>query len=222
MPLLAPDVPVVTWWQGAPPDRIAYDPLGVVADRRITDTAQADQPVQALHVRADDYAPGDTDLSWTRVTPWRSVLAGAFDAGLAKATSAKIVSPDTDPCATLLGGWLRARLGVSASYEKGKSKLMEAVSVSLEDGSTVEVIRDIDAGTCLLRRSGQMDQTLPMPRRPLGEELAEELRRLDADEPYASALGAATDTTNLSARTNLRVHVWKDPALAEQAEPANA
>ena len=116
VPLLAPDVPVVTWWQGAPPERIAYDPLGVVADRRITDAAQADQPVQALRVRADDYAPGDTDLSWTRVTPWRSVLAGAFDAGLAKVTAVKITSPDTDPCATLLGGWLRARLGIAATY----------------------------------------------------------------------------------------------------------
>ena len=222
VPLLAPDVPVVTWWQGAPPERIAYDPLGVVADRRITDAAQAEKPVQALRVRADDYAPGDTDLSWTRVTPWRSVLAGAFDAGLAKASTAKIISPDTDPCATLLGGWLRARLGVDATYEKGKSKLMEAVSLSLEDGATVELFRDIDNGTALLRRSGQLDQTLPMPRRPLGEELAEELRRLDADEPFAAALGAATDMTGLSARPNLRVHVWKDPALAEQAEPAHA
>jgi len=209
VPLLAPDVPVVTWWQGAPPERIAYDPLGVVADRRITDAAQADQPVQALRVRADDYAPGDTDLSWTRVTPWRSVLAGAFDAGLAKVTAAKITSPDTDPCATLLGGWLRARLGIDATYEKGKSKLMEAVSLSLEDGATVELFRDIDNGTALLRRSGQLDQTLPMPRRPLGEELAEELRRLDADEPFGAALGAATDMTDLSTRPNQigRAHV---------------
>ena len=28
LPLLAPDAPVVTWWHGAPPERIAYDPLG--------------------------------------------------------------------------------------------------------------------------------------------------------------------------------------------------
>src|SRR4051812_35320955 len=40
MPLLAPDVPVVTWWHGEPPERIAYDFLGVVADRRVTDSAQ--------------------------------------------------------------------------------------------------------------------------------------------------------------------------------------
>ena len=37
LPLLAPDAPVVTWWYGAPPNRIALDPLGVFADRRITD-----------------------------------------------------------------------------------------------------------------------------------------------------------------------------------------
>ncbi|MDQ1646971.1 MAG: hypothetical protein QOJ50_3155, partial [Cryptosporangiaceae bacterium] len=36
LPLLAPDVPVVTWWHGEAPERIAYDPLGVFADRRVT------------------------------------------------------------------------------------------------------------------------------------------------------------------------------------------
>jgi glucose-6-phosphate dehydrogenase assembly protein OpcA len=222
MPLLAPDVPVVTYWQAAPPDRIAYDPLGVVADRRITDSAQAPEPVQSLRTRADDYAPGDTDLAWTRVTPWRTLLAGAFDAGPAQVTAAKIISPPTDPCATLLGGWLKARLGVDATFEKGSSKLMEAVHLSLNDGGTMELVREIDAGTATLRRSGQADQTLPMPRRPLGEELAEELRRLDADEPYSAALGAATGYTDLATRNNNRVHVWKDPALAEQPEPAHA
>ena len=44
MPLLAPDVPVVTWWHGEPPERIAHDPLGVVADRRITDVAPGRRP----------------------------------------------------------------------------------------------------------------------------------------------------------------------------------
>ncbi|MEO8888364.1 MAG: glucose-6-phosphate dehydrogenase assembly protein OpcA, partial [Jatrophihabitantaceae bacterium] len=36
LPLLAPDAPVVTWWDGEAPERIAYDPLGVFAERRIT------------------------------------------------------------------------------------------------------------------------------------------------------------------------------------------
>ena len=79
MPLLAPDVPVVTWWHGEPPERIAYDPLGVVGERRITDAAQAADPIAALRQRAEDYAPGDTDLAWSRITPWRTLVAGAFD-----------------------------------------------------------------------------------------------------------------------------------------------
>jgi glucose-6-phosphate dehydrogenase assembly protein OpcA len=80
MPLLAPDVPVVTWWHTNPPERIAYDPLGVVADRRITDCVQSANPLEELRTRAEDYAPGDTDLAWTRITAWRTLLAGTLDA----------------------------------------------------------------------------------------------------------------------------------------------
>ena len=53
-PLLAPDAPVVTWWYGAPPEQIAFDPLGVFADRRITDAARAEDPMGALRQRGDD------------------------------------------------------------------------------------------------------------------------------------------------------------------------
>src|SRR3954463_10256601 len=79
LPLLAADAPVVTWWHEAPPEQIARDPLGVIADRRITDASMAEDPVAALHVRAEDYAPGDTDLAWTRSTPWRAPLASTLD-----------------------------------------------------------------------------------------------------------------------------------------------
>ena len=58
MPLLVPDVPVVTWWHGDPPAEIATDSLGVVADRRITDVRAGADPIAALRQRAQDYAPG--------------------------------------------------------------------------------------------------------------------------------------------------------------------
>nr|MDT0666487.1 glucose-6-phosphate dehydrogenase assembly protein OpcA [Micromonospora sp. DSM 115978] len=80
LPLLAPDAPVVTWWHDEPPNRIAYDPLGVFADRRVTDISHCGDQLAGLRQRADDFAPGDTDLSWTRVSPWRTLLAAAFDA----------------------------------------------------------------------------------------------------------------------------------------------
>ncbi len=79
LPLLASDAPVVTWWHGQTPEKLAYDALGVLAGRRVTDAADDPDPMAALKRRAKDYGPGDTDLAWTRTTPWRALLASAFD-----------------------------------------------------------------------------------------------------------------------------------------------
>src|SRR5437763_571159 len=99
LPLLAPDAPVVTWWQGAPPDEIATDALGVLANRRITDCAQAPDPLAALRRRAEDFAVGDTDLAWSRTTPWRALLASALDAVDAKPVRARISAAAGNPSA---------------------------------------------------------------------------------------------------------------------------
>jgi glucose-6-phosphate dehydrogenase assembly protein OpcA len=214
LPLLAPDVPVVTWWHGPPPERIAYDPLGVVADRRVTDTTQAADPIAALAVRADDYAPGDTDLAWSRLTPWRTVVAGAFDAPPAKATGAAIGAADNDPSSALLGGWLQARLAITPQFEPAPD--LHRVRLDLADSSAIELINDHNS--VLLRRTGLKDRVLPLVIPSLGDQLAEELRRLDADQPYAAALAAATGRTGLDRRSPTRVHIWHDPALAERPE----
>lgn len=265
IPLLAPDVPVVTWWHGPPPDRIANDPLGVVAERRITDTAQCVDPVAALRQRAEDYAPGDTDLAWTRLTPWRTLVAGAFDTMTASVVSVSVVAHETDPSAALLGGWLQARLGVRPAFRSttaggpepqtaaglgaalgleapmglgaslglgtplglaamtglagvgpAETAGLQAVELRLDDDTDLALVRD--GGTATLRRTGQEDRVLPLVRRQLGDELAEELRRLDADQPYATALGAATGLTGLDERSPTRVHLWLDPALAERPD----
>ena len=78
-PLLMPDTPVVTWWPGTPPDVPSRSPLGALAQRRITDAAAAAAPHDCLASLASHYKPGDTDLSWTRATPWRSLLAATLD-----------------------------------------------------------------------------------------------------------------------------------------------
>src|SRR5271168_1984810 len=74
-PLLAPDVPVVIWWPDEAPPAPAATALGSVAQRRVTDAAASDAPREMLLTLAESYKPGDTDLSWTRSTPWRSLLA---------------------------------------------------------------------------------------------------------------------------------------------------
>jgi glucose-6-phosphate dehydrogenase assembly protein OpcA len=216
MPLLAPDVPVVTWWHEDPPEVIANDFLGVVADRRITDSKLAADPVAALKQRAADYAPGDTDLTWTRITLWRTLVAGAFDTTEERVTGATIVAPLNDPTAALMKGWLMSRLGIEPVWEHtDRSKLMHSVSLSCANGDCVTVTRE--ENTALFSRTGQEDRYMPLPRRTVGDELAEELRRLDPDQIYGEALGAMAGIPDLDERSGMRVHVWKDPALAARA-----
>ena len=213
MPLLAPDVPVVTWWHEEPPNMIANDFLGVVSERRITDSAQSPDPVAALKQRAVDYAPGDTDLTWTRITLWRTLVAGAFDSTEARVIGARIVAPDRDPTAWLMYGWLKSRLGIEPVLEHtDRAPRMHSVELQCENGDCVRVTRE--EGTALFSRTGQEDRYMPLPKRPVGDELAEELRRLDADQIYADALGAMAGLSGLDHRNPQRVHVWKDPALA--------
>jgi glucose-6-phosphate dehydrogenase assembly protein OpcA len=210
---------VVTWWHLPPPERVAHDPLGVVADRRITDVAQSSDPIEALRNRADDYAPGDTDMAWTRSTSWRTLIAGAFDAYRPAVRSITLTAPDNDPSAALMAGWLTARLGVQPTWEAAPK--LSGARFTLADGDVVEITSNND-GTVLLRRSNLPDRTLTLVGRPLGEDLAEELKRLDPDQPYAAALAAATGRGGLDDRNPTRVHVWHDPAVAERPDAVYA
>ncbi len=212
LPLLAPDAPVVTWWHGAPPDRISHDPLGVFAERRITDAVRSPDRIAALRQRAVDYAPGDTDLAWTRATPWRATLASAFDTVLTPAVRASVFGDQSDPTALLLAGWLSSRLGFYVPVEQRPGDGVVSVEVGFQDHSTFQALRD--GARMVLRRPDQPDSISPFPERGLGELLAEELRRLDADQTYGSALGAVNGLEGLNDRASKRVHIWNDPALS--------
>src|SRR5262249_30596892 len=142
--------------------------------------------------------PGHTDLAWTRITPWRTLIAGVFDATQATAAHVTITAPAKDPSAALLSGWLTARLGIRPELRPLSAPSMRRLSISLSDGGIVDISRE--DSTALIRRTGLPDRTLPLVDRPVGEELAEELRRLDPDQPYAAALEAATGSRLLADR----------------------
>ena len=218
LPLLAPDAPVVTWWYGEPPVRIAHDPLGVFADRRVTDTSLAADPRQALRHRSDDYAPGDTDLAWTRTTLWRALCASAFDSVVGPPRSAEVSGESSDPSLTLLAGWLTSRLGIDVPVVDTAGPGITGVTITLDD-TTVRLTRG-DGQTAVLQHTGQPDRTLPLPRRGLGDLLAEELQRLDDDETYGEALAAVTGATGLADRPEQRTHVWLDPMDSSGPESA--
>ncbi|MBA3234142.1 MAG: glucose-6-phosphate dehydrogenase assembly protein OpcA [Propionibacteriales bacterium] len=218
LPLLAPDAPVVTWWHETAPDRLAYDALGVLASRRVTDSATVDVPVKGLRRRAKDYAPGDTDLAWTRTTPWRSLLASAFDGGLVTATSAEVQAERGNASAALVAGWLQARLGVRTKVSDSGGPGITAVEVRFEDDERLRIDRP-DGHLATLSRTGRPDRQLPLKRRELGDLIAEELRRLDSDDTYAEALATVTGEKDLSDRDPMRTHVWRDPTR-KAAKPA--
>nr|WP_239520483.1 glucose-6-phosphate dehydrogenase assembly protein OpcA [Blastococcus saxobsidens] len=221
LPLLAADAPVVTWWHGAPPERMATDALGVFADRRITDSSLAEDSQAALRVRAEDYAPGDTDLAWTRSTAWRAVLTSTLDSVSGRRSDAvrvlggRIEGDPGNATAQLLSGWLSSRGGCSVEIVAGSRNAgpsgVEAVTLELDQDERV-VVRADHRGGAIISQPNRPDSTLALPERVLGDLLSEELRRLDPDEPYSEALEAATGLSGLSDRAPVREHVWFDPA----------
>ncbi|MFI6406944.1 glucose-6-phosphate dehydrogenase assembly protein OpcA [Streptomyces sp. NPDC050548] len=188
LPLLLPDAPVVVWWPGDAPEVPAKDPLGALAQRRITDLYAATNPLEALDARARAYAPGDTDLAWTRLTPWRSMLAAALDQSKSKITSGAVESEADNPAAELLARWLEARLKVTIDRVVTDGPVITAVRLGTGAGDIV--IDRPDGPLATLSLPGQPSRTLALKVRTTSELIAEELRRLDADEMYAIALRA--------------------------------
>jgi len=221
LPLLAADAPVVAWWHAAPPDRLATDALAVFADRRITDSSIPENPLEALKTRAADYAPGDTDLAWTRTTAWRAILASTLDsvsgrrAGPVAVQGGRIEGDPENPTAALLAGWLTSRCGCSITVEESSRKPgpsgVDSVVLQLDQDEEVQLHADRRGGA-VISQPFRPDATVALPDRVLGDLLSEELRRLDTDEPYREALEAATGVTGLADHSPVREHVWFDPA----------
>ena len=197
LPLLLPDAPVVTWWPGSAPPVPAEDPLGQLAQRRITDAAQAPDPLAEIRGRPAGYAPGDTDFSWTRLTPWRSLLAATLDAPYAPVTEVVVGAEAGNPSAPLLASWLSGRLGVPAQRQDGPGPGITEARLRTRDGDIL--VHRPDGQTARLIRPGWPERPVALPRRGTADLLAEELRRLDPDEVYGAALVRLGDAAELAA-----------------------
>ncbi|MFD7440249.1 glucose-6-phosphate dehydrogenase assembly protein OpcA [Streptomyces sp. NPDC059909] len=191
LPLLLPDAPVVVWWPVAAPQDPASDPLGALAQRRVTDTYACEQPIQELTARAEAYTPGDTDLSWTRITPWRSMLAAALDQVTCEVTAAEVEGEEFNPSCELLGMWLADRLGVPVKRSVSAGPGLTAVRLTTSCGPIV--LDRADGSLATLSIQDQPDRAVALKRRDTAELIAEELRRLDPDDTYASALRYGVD-----------------------------
>jgi glucose-6-phosphate dehydrogenase assembly protein OpcA len=224
LPLLAADAPVVTWWHAPPPERVSTDALGVIADRRISDSSMSEDPVGALSVRAKDYAPGDTDLTWTRSTPWRATLASTLDsvsgrrAEAVRVLGGEVSGDVHNATAQLVAGWLSSRcdceIRVVPSTRVPGPAGIDSVTLRLDQDEEVR-LQDDRKGGAVIQQPNRPEATVALPDRSLGELIGEELRRLDQDEPFSEALEVVTGETGLSDRPALREHVWFDPMRAK-------
>lgn len=189
LPLLLPDSPVAVWWPCHPPADPAADPLGKLAQRRITDAAAASKArTKAIHQQCSTYTKGNTDLAWTRITPWRALLAAALDQRPIKVTGASVTGERISPSADLLAAWLADRLKIEVKRSTSDGPGITEVVLETREGP-IRISRS-DGKLATFSSPGQPDRPVALKRRDLPELLAEELRRLDEDDIYAETAAA--------------------------------
>jgi len=185
LPLLLPDSPVAIWWASNAPMDPAADPLGRLAQRRITDAAGVTRGKQrAMRTLCAAYAPGNTDLAWTRLTPWRALLASALDQYELPVTSVSITAERISPSADLLVTWLADRLKVQVERKNSAGPGITEIVMNTKDGP-IRISR-LDGRLATISSPERPDRPIALKRLEVPALLAEELRRLDEDDVYAA------------------------------------
>lgn len=198
LPLLLPDTPVVVWWPVEAPDDPSQSVLGRLASRRITDATAGTKPLSALEQRARTYSPGDTDFAWSRITPWRATLAAALDSGYDAVRSIEVSGATGNPSVPLLAAWLSNRLGAPVDIRSTRGPGITSVLLRSDHGE-ISLTRP-DGRRASLERTGSPARLVALARRSDAECLAEELRRLDPDEPYAESVAAVSTVSRTRRR----------------------
>jgi glucose-6-phosphate dehydrogenase assembly protein OpcA len=221
-PFALPDLPTVVWL----PSRLPHpgDPLLTVADRTVVDS-RAVAGASSIRTGENNTSPGTgenntvlpriqalarripvTDLSWTRLAPWRSLLAGLFEGPVNQPFLREVerveVSGNYGP-RYLLGGWLLRRLGLPVS----RVSLSPAEHVSI----TITAVHRAQTGVFKVERRGaarvitssteidggpSVTQTLRMRQQWPALSLADALTRMGRDEVYCQALEGALELRN--------------------------
>lgn len=220
LPLLVPDAPVVTWWPGEAPEVPADDPLGALAQRRVTDAYASRDRLGTLARLGEVYKPGDTDFSWSRITNWRTLLAASLDQDHDPILSGRVESETDSPSAELLASWLAVRLGILMERADADGPGITAVRLHTEAGD-IAITRP-DGRVATLSRPDQPDRQVALHRRPMAELLAEELRRLDPDEVYFEAVSHFAKTWKAAKAAHAPVPVPPPSAVPATEEAPKA
>jgi glucose-6-phosphate dehydrogenase assembly protein OpcA len=199
-PFTLADVPIVVWYPGHLPDPSSVAPG--VASATIVDSKEAGAH-EDLSVIAGLVRDGRTviDLSWTRLTAWRELLAGLFDGpdfrGLLGHVRSVRVQGKPGP-RHLLAGWLVSRLGLDPGLVSLEDSVHAGIVLTAnQDGTegTVSVSRAGGArlvrGSAAIERGPARSTVVSLPNDNLGWSLAYALTHPVRDQVWEQALQAA-------------------------------
>ncbi len=189
IPLLVPDAPVVAWWPTNPPSNPSKDLLGAMASSRITDAMRSSNPEATIERLRRNWSAQDVDLSWTRLTVWRAMLASMVDQPPhIPIVHARVTAPSDFLPADLLRAWLRLKLNVPVDFDADENaEAVTGVYLTRQDGGVLSLERPHEDQS-IISVPGQTPQPISVPVRTLEDCLTEELRRMDPDEVYADVI----------------------------------
>ena len=202
-PFALPDVPLVVWLPAGLP--APGDPLMQAANRVVVDSRAVAEAGGDVLMRSAALAKRlpVVDLSWMRLSQWRSMLAGLFEGAVFRpfleAVDRVEVRGNHGP-RYLLGGWLLRRLNlpparVDLQRADHVSVTLHAVSGGKLGRFTVSRLgAEREISSCVDIEDGpQIEQTLRMREQWPSLALASALTRFGHAEGYEEALAGARD-----------------------------
>ena len=195
-PLTLSDLPVAVWFVDELPT--VDDPLLAAADVLLVDARELDD-VEALAALVDlCERQAVVDLSWTRLRPWRQLLAGLFEGPTFRpfvtAVRRSSVAGRTGP-RLLLDGWLADRLGLPDAARHVEASDHVSIRLWCDGAATFSVVREGDVRRVVARASveggPEVEAVLQLPEATPAWGLADALSRLEHDPVYEQALRRA-------------------------------
>jgi glucose-6-phosphate dehydrogenase assembly protein OpcA len=159
LPLLLPELPVFTYWEGTPPFAAeVFEELSLVTDRLILDGATFTDPLVDLSRfagAARTLSPAPSDCVWTRLTAWRELLSDPFNGPPLRGTATRARRLSVEAVDLVAGlelvGWLVSRLG----WELEDARIAEELYLARygRDGGSCEVRIASTLGSSSLTRA---------------------------------------------------------------------
>ena len=200
-PFTLPDLPVAVWL----PNRLPSlgDPLLGTADRVVIDTRGIGERPDVVQVARLLRRLPVTDLSWVRLAPWRSLLAGLFEGHASRPFLDHVtrveVAGHFGP-RHLLAGWLMATLELTRAHVHIEEAEHVSIRISAEhEGRAGRFSVARPAAERVIHSSVEIDdgptvdQTWRLRDRWPSRSLADALTRIGDDPVYRRALRGAVE-----------------------------